>query len=338
MPERPVAGPTFTEFLRGRGAMGWCQETRQTFLALADTVAEERQRRPRAQFGIEPGLLRLTDAGGRLMFTLNSDNAAGLSHEPTNAIYLAPEQVLDAGGGEPADVYSLAKILVEMVTGRPPVMVRARELPGEIRSPIMKALSVQAANRYPSVRAFRDAIANAPVPEHTVSQPSSPAGLEMKAGEQLAANAISPLSTAPAKEEMTASNAAEMRRACAEAWEYYTARRYQEAIAAAERVLAVRPDHQRALVVKTQAEKSCAEIARLQVEAARLAQGGHFRAAAQCWLQLAALLPDPTPPLEEAHILRQRWRTRLIQLATLATLSALSLAAATLAIWFIRHR
>ncbi len=92
--------------------------------------------------------------------------------------YMAPEQLRGEEGDEACDLYSLAIVLYEMLTGMPPfsanseydlmqaqinqrpdrLIPRVPGLDSRVESAIMRALSKKPAQRFPSTRAFSDAL------------------------------------------------------------------------------------------------------------------------------------------------------------------------------------
>ena len=91
---------------------------------------------------------------------------------------MAPEQLRGEEGDEACDLYSLAIVLYEMLTGAPPfsanseydlmqaqinqkpdrLISRVPGLDAKVEAAIMKALSKKPAQRFPSTRAFSDAL------------------------------------------------------------------------------------------------------------------------------------------------------------------------------------
>jgi eukaryotic-like serine/threonine-protein kinase len=92
--------------------------------------------------------------------------------------YMAPEQLRGEEGDESSDLYSLAIVLYEMLTGTPPfnapseyelmqaqinqrpdrLMPRVPGLDAKVESAIMKALAKKPQQRFPTARAFSDAL------------------------------------------------------------------------------------------------------------------------------------------------------------------------------------
>jgi eukaryotic-like serine/threonine-protein kinase len=124
----------------------------------------------------ENGVLKIMDFGiarvrGSQRLTRNGSIVGTLA-------YMAPEQLRGEEGDEACDLYSLAIVLYEMLTGTPPfsanseydlmqaqinqkpdrLISRVPGLDSKVESAIMKALSKKPAQRFTSTRAFSDAL------------------------------------------------------------------------------------------------------------------------------------------------------------------------------------
>lgn len=76
--------------------------------------------------------------------------------------YAAPEQIRDAKSADArSDVYSLAGTVYFMLTGEDPRRVRQERLPAGLRPVLEKALEDDPAERYPTMKAFGQALAGA---------------------------------------------------------------------------------------------------------------------------------------------------------------------------------
>lgn len=73
--------------------------------------------------------------------------------------YGAPEQESDAStADERADVYGLGGILFFAITGQNPRFFREQDIPSTIKEPLVKALATDREQRWPSAKAFLDAL------------------------------------------------------------------------------------------------------------------------------------------------------------------------------------
>ncbi|MCK4413968.1 MAG: SUMF1/EgtB/PvdO family nonheme iron enzyme [Candidatus Eisenbacteria sp.] len=76
--------------------------------------------------------------------------------------YMAPEQVGDAKHADHrADIFALAKIFYQMLTGEHPGTVDLQLLPNEMRDILLRALRTKPEDRYFSIREFREALEGA---------------------------------------------------------------------------------------------------------------------------------------------------------------------------------
>jgi serine/threonine protein kinase len=125
-------------------------------------------------------LLTVSDSGAELVKVANFGVSRGVETSD-NLAYLSPEQVEGKPAGYASDIYSLAVIAYEMLTGRVPFNGANRselqkqmrgapptrpsdlrlDLPPIADSIIEKALSAQPVRRYPKARDFGDALYNA---------------------------------------------------------------------------------------------------------------------------------------------------------------------------------
>ena len=133
------------------------------------------------------GGARMTDFGVALR-----EGAVTLSHSGTalgTARYMAPEQVMGAAVGPPADLYAVGVVLFEMLAGRPPfphgeaaplMLAHVQQppplptevapdlaLPLPLEREVMRALAKSPADRRPSAAAMATALATAASPPST---------------------------------------------------------------------------------------------------------------------------------------------------------------------------
>jgi serine/threonine protein kinase len=142
-------------------------------------------------------LLRSDGSGQRLMVAdlgvaKAMLHASGLTHVVGTPAYMPPEQAMGGGVDERADVYSLAAVAYRMLTGQlahegsiadlsslepPPAPSTVADLPRAVDDIIMRGLSPDREDRWPTVRSFVNAFQGlAPSADRTllVSPPEPP--------------------------------------------------------------------------------------------------------------------------------------------------------------------
>ena len=178
-----VRGHTLDDILAKRNAPLDVRESLAIIAQAADGLAYahsmgviHRDIKPSNLMVAENGVLKIMDFGiarvrGSQRLTRSGSIVGTLA-------YMAPEQLRGEEGDEACDLYSLAIVLYEMLTGTPPFSANSEydlmqaqinqrpdrltpRVPGldsKVESAIMKALSKKPAQRFPSTRAFSDAL------------------------------------------------------------------------------------------------------------------------------------------------------------------------------------
>ena len=178
-----VRGHTLDDILAKRNAPLDVRESLAIIAQAADGLAYahsmgviHRDIKPSNLMVAENGVLKIMDFGiarvrGSQRLTRSGSIVGTLA-------YMAPEQLRGEEGDEACDLYSLAIVLYEMLTGSPPfsanseydlmqaqinqkpdrLISRVPGLDSKVEAAIMKALSKKPAQRFPSTRAFSDAL------------------------------------------------------------------------------------------------------------------------------------------------------------------------------------
>ncbi|MBT6848547.1 MAG: protein kinase [Planctomycetaceae bacterium] len=106
----------------------------------------------------EDGVPKLTDFG--LAKQLNTGHGQTSVGDIMGTIdYMAPEQRRDSSSvDERSDLWSLAAVCYEMVTGQSPKVMRERDMPENLRNVLMKALEDDPSQRFLSVAEFKEGL------------------------------------------------------------------------------------------------------------------------------------------------------------------------------------
>jgi serine/threonine protein kinase/TPR repeat protein len=178
-----VRGHTLDDILAKRNAPLDVRESLAIISQAADGLAYahsmgviHRDIKPSNLMVAENGVLKIMDFGiARVRGTQRLTRSGSIVG---TLAYMAPEQLRGEEGDEACDLYSLAIVLYEMLTGTPPFSAtseydlmqaqinqrpdrltpRVPGLDSKVESAIMKALSKKPAQRFPSTRAFSDAL------------------------------------------------------------------------------------------------------------------------------------------------------------------------------------
>jgi DNA-binding SARP family transcriptional activator/ABC-type glycerol-3-phosphate transport system substrate-binding protein len=109
---------------------------------------------------IEPATILIDDEHraylGDFGIAIDDEGTDGADHVTPGPPYASPEQLAGATLTLASDIYSLAVVLTQALTGQPPDDVQrvAAEMPGPIADVIRKATSTEPQDRYPDVDAF----------------------------------------------------------------------------------------------------------------------------------------------------------------------------------------
>jgi serine/threonine-protein kinase len=149
------------------------------------------------------GQVILSDFG--LAMLRNRVSQMTMGHSFGTPEYIAPEQAIDSRAAVPqSDIYALGAILYEIVANRPPFYAEsplslalmhvnedpapprhyAPSLPGAVEAVILRALSKEPADRFPTAQAMVDALRRAwsgrgMSEEDKITQPAMPAGRQL---------------------------------------------------------------------------------------------------------------------------------------------------------------
>ena len=178
-----VRGHTLDDILAKRNAPLDVRESLAIIAQAADGLAYahsmgviHRDIKPSNLMVAENGVLKIMDFGiARVRGTQRLTRSGSIVG---TLAYMAPEQLRGEEGDEACDLYSLAIVLYEMLTGTPPfsanseydlmqaqinqkpdrLITRVPGLDSRVDAAIMKALSKKPDQRFPSTRAFSDAL------------------------------------------------------------------------------------------------------------------------------------------------------------------------------------
>jgi serine/threonine-protein kinase len=221
-----VQGPTLKQYIRDEGPLPVDESivfTRQILEGLAaihDAGIIHRDIKPQNVLLTEDTRqVKLTDFG--VARSATESHLTGTGVAIGTAAYMAPEQAAGGELGPRADLYSVGVILYEMLTGRlpfpgenpvqvmyrhvnempPPPRSLNRAIPLTLEAFVLRALSKDPVDRYPSARSMRDALLD-PAGEAATRRASRPVPAALKADPSLAAAAAEvtvarPISAAP---------------------------------------------------------------------------------------------------------------------------------------------
>src|SRR5580704_8985669 len=178
-----VRGHTLDDILKRRNAPIEVRECLAIIAQAADGLSYahsmgviHRDIKPANLMVAENGVLKIMDFG--IARVRGSQRLTRTGSIVGTLAYMAPEQLRGEEGDEACDLYSLAIVLYEMLTGTPPfsatseydlmqaqinqrpdrLIPRVPGLDGKVESALLKALSKKPAQRFPSTRAFSDAL------------------------------------------------------------------------------------------------------------------------------------------------------------------------------------
>ena len=178
-----VRGHTLDDILKKRNAPIEVRECLAIIAQAADGLSYahsmgviHRDIKPANLMVAENGVLKIMDFG--IARVRGSQRLTRTGSIVGTLAYMAPEQLRGEEGDEACDLYSLAIVLYEMLSGSPPfsatseydlmqaqinqrpdrLIPRVAGLEPGVESALMRALSKKPAQRFPSVRAFSDAL------------------------------------------------------------------------------------------------------------------------------------------------------------------------------------
>ncbi len=178
-----VRGRALDDILRDRNGPLGVKESLAVIAQAADGISYAHQMgvihrdiKPSNLMIADDGRVKIMDFGiARVRGSVRLTRAGTAIGTP---LYMAPEQRRGSEGDERSDLYSLAIVLYEMLSGAPPfvgldevdllqaqinseppaLVPRVAGVTPELEAAIMKALAKRPEQRFPSVRAFSDAI------------------------------------------------------------------------------------------------------------------------------------------------------------------------------------
>ncbi|MGD0024329.1 MAG: serine/threonine-protein kinase [Xanthobacteraceae bacterium] len=178
-----VRGHTLDDILKKRNAPIEVRESLAIIAQAADGLAYahsigviHRDIKPSNLMIAENGMLKIMDFG--IARVRGSQRLTRTGSVVGTIAYMAPEQLRGEEGDESCDLYSLAIVLYEMLSGSPPfnatseydlmqaqinqrpdrLIPRVPGLDPRVESALLRALSKKPAQRFPSTRAFSDAL------------------------------------------------------------------------------------------------------------------------------------------------------------------------------------
>ncbi|HEV2098533.1 MAG TPA: serine/threonine-protein kinase, partial [Stellaceae bacterium] len=178
-----VRGHTLDEILQKRNAPIEMRESLAIIAQAADGLAYahsmgviHRDIKPANLMLAENGVLKIMDFG--IARVRGSQRLTRTGSIVGTLAYMAPEQLRGEEGDEASDLYSLAIVLYEMLSGNPPfsatseydlmqaqinqrperLIPRVAGLSPGVETALLRALSKKPAQRFPSTRAFSDAL------------------------------------------------------------------------------------------------------------------------------------------------------------------------------------
>jgi serine/threonine protein kinase len=178
-----VRGHTLDQILSDRGRGLGVKESVAIIAQAADGLSYAHQMDV-IHRDIKPSNLMITDSGRVKLMDFGiarvrgSDRLTRVGSAIGTPLYMSPEQCLGADGDERSDIYSLAVVFYELLSGAPPfqgatdrqladahiktppppLVPRIADVTPQLEAAVMTALSKRPEQRYPTMRAFSNAI------------------------------------------------------------------------------------------------------------------------------------------------------------------------------------